>query len=48
MKLREEILAGPSFEEASIGRIRRRRALARTGEEDVSAGGGHGGAEIPR
>ena len=48
MKLSEEVLAGPSFEEASIGRICRGRALARAGEENFPAGRGNGGAEIPR
>ena len=48
MKLGEEVLAGPSFEEAPIGAICGRGTVARAGEEDFPAGGGHGGAEIPR
>ena len=37
MKLGEEVLAGPSFEEAPHGRVCRGRALAGAGEEDISA-----------
>ena len=48
MKLSEEVLAGPSFEEAPSGAFAGGRSVARASEENFSAGGGHRGAEIPR
>ncbi len=48
MKLSEEVLAGPFVRGSSCRRFRGRRTFARASQEDFSAGGGHGGAEIPR
>ena len=48
-KLAEELLSGPSFEDAmhAVRRACRRRAGARTGEEDFPPGRRSGGAKVP-
>ena len=48
MKLAEEILAGPSLEEAPEGVLAEEARVVANAQEDVFAGGGRRGAEIPR
>ena len=48
MKLSEEVLAGPSFEEPPSGAFAEEERVARAGEEDIPAGRGNRRAEVPR
>ncbi len=47
MKLGGEVLAGPSFEETPSGPFAEEERSLAAGEENISAGGGHCGAEVP-